>query len=343
MPTVHEVLKASGLTDEQIASLDTKIVSGLKNTLDTAENEKKVGQEALTKAESEKAAAAAELAKAQAQFQAAKEAQERAEQEYQSNRTFYEEKITPALTGWEEEKKRLEIAKANAEAKSAFYETQIAGAKSAGFIPADTPAFVLPNNPNPTPQPQRTADGRYVAGAPGATPGSPALMTPEQMAAQAGNALSMIADVQFDYQRLYGGPMPMLPSQLVAEAEKFRLDPKTFAEKHFKFAEKRQELAEKARAEEHARIAADAVKPLQEQFENERKTLREQAEKEKRDLMERFSSNPDVRVAQPSKFGDLTRAVKANEMPDPLNLNAEQRRMATRTAIHKDVAEAATT
>jgi hypothetical protein len=341
MATVHEVLKASGLTDEQIASLDTKIVTGLKTTLESAENEKKIGQEAFAKAEAEKTAAAAELVKAQQQYDEAQKARERAEQEYQSNRTFYEEKITPALTGWEAEKKALEIAKANAEAKSAFYETQIAGAKSAGFLPTDAPPFVLPNNPNPAP-PQRTPDGRYVAGSPSSTPGSPALMTPEQMAAQAGNALSMIADVQFDYQRLYGAPMPILPSQLVAEAEKFHMDPKTFAEKQFKFSEKRQEIADKARAEEHARIAADAIKPLQEQFETEKKTIREQAEKEKRDLLERYGSNPDMRVAQPSRFGDLQRAVKANERPDPLNVNAEQRRAMTRNAIHQEIAESTT-
>ena len=341
MPTVHEILKQSGLDDAQIASLDSKIMAGLGKTLEAAEAERQAGTDALTKAEAEKKAAADQLAKAQQDFEAAKAAKEQAERERLSNVEFYEQRITPALTGWEQAKKDLEIAKANAEAKAVFYEKQIEGAKASGFIAIDAPAFVLPSNPNPNPDPARGSDGRFVSNAPGATPGSPSFLTPAQMAAQAGDQLAMLSDVQFEYQKLYGAPMPMLPSQLVAEAEKFRLDPKSFAEKQFKFGERRQELAAKAKAEEHAQIAADAVKPLQEQFEAEKKAIREAAEKEKRDLLERFSSNPDVRIGQPSNYADLSRAVKANSAPDPLALNPGQRHMATRNAIHKEVAEQA--
>jgi hypothetical protein len=338
MPTVHEVLKASGMTDDQIASLDSKVTTSLKGFLDTAENEKKIGTDALAKAELEKQTAAAELTKAQQAFEAAKAAKDQAEAERLGNVRFYEEKITPALTGWEQAKKDLEIKKANAEAKAAFLETQIAGAREAGFLPADAPAFVLPNSTTP-PDPQRDSSGRFVPGGANGTPGSPTFMSPEQMAAQAGNALSMIADAQFEYQRLYGAPMPMLPSQLVAEAEKFRLDPKTFAEKQFKFSEKRQEIADKSRADEHARIAAEAVKPFQDQMAAKEKEFQDKLAAQSREFAERSASNPDVRIPQASRFSELTRAVRSNERPDPLNLNTEQRRMATRTAIHSEVAE----
>jgi len=339
MPTVHEVLKASGMTDDQIASLDAKVTTGLKSVLDSAENEKKIGVDALAKAETEKQNAAAELTKAQAAFEAAKAAKEQAEAERLGNVRFYEEKITPALTGWEQAKKDLEIKKANAEAKAAFLETQIAGAREAGFLPADTPAFVLPNNPTP-PDPQRDANGRFVPGGAGnGTPGSPTFMTPEQMAAQAGDRLAVLNDVQYEYQKLYGAPMPIMPSQLVAEAEKLRLDPKTFAERQFRFAEKRQEIADKVKAEEHARIAAEATKPFEEQLAAKEKEFNEKLAAQSREFAERSSSNPDVRIPQASRFSELTRAVRSNERPDPLNLNTEQRRMATRTAIHSEVAE----
>ena len=338
MATVHEILKASGMSDAEIASLDAKIMTGLNKTLETVEAEKKAGVDALSKAEIEKKSAADELVKAQQQYEAAKAAKEQAERERLSNVEFYDTKITPALNGWEQAKKDLEIAKANAEAKAAFYETQIVGAKAAGFLPADAPSFVLPNTP---PDPQRGADGRFVANAPGGTPGSPTYMSPDQMAAQAGDRLAMLSDVQYEYQKLYGSPMPMLPSQLVSEAEKFRLDPKSFAERQFKFAEKRTEIAEKARADERAQIAAEATKPFQDQLAAKDKEFEEKLKARDREWAERTGSNPDVRMAQPSKFSDLTRAVKANERPDPLNLNTEQRRMATRSAIHHDVAEQA--
>lgn len=339
MPTVHEILKQSGLDDAQIASLDVKIMSGLTKSLESIEAEKKVGVDALTKAEAEKKSAAEQLAKAQQDFQAAQQAKEQAERERLSNIEFYETQITPALTGWEQAKKDLEIAKANAEAKAVFYEKQVEGAKASGYVPADLPQFILPNNPNPAPDSQRGPDGRFVAGTPGGTPGSPTYVSPEQLAARAGDQLAMLSDIQYDYQRLYGAPMPMLPSQLVAEAEKFRLNPKDFAEKQFKFNERRQELAEKAKAEERAQIAAEAVKPMQEQLAAKEKEYEEKLKAKDREWAERTGSNPDVRIGQPSKFSDLTRAVRENARPDPLALNAEQRRMATRSAIHTELSE----
>jgi len=58
MPTVHEILKQSGLNDEQIAALDAKAIAAFTGVLSTAEQERQTAQQAAQKAEEERQAAA---------------------------------------------------------------------------------------------------------------------------------------------------------------------------------------------------------------------------------------------------------------------------------------------
>ena len=51
MPTVNEILKQSGLNDEQIAALDAKAITAFTGVLTTAEQERKTAQESATKAQ----------------------------------------------------------------------------------------------------------------------------------------------------------------------------------------------------------------------------------------------------------------------------------------------------
>lgn len=107
--TVQEVLKQSGFTDEQIAALDQRAVTGFTTILSTASQ-----AEEVARAEREKA----ELA-------------QRATQQTLEN------EINPALTNWANEKARLE-------AEAAFYRTQAEQAKAGGFLAADAPGFKAP-------------------------------------------------------------------------------------------------------------------------------------------------------------------------------------------------------
>ena len=65
MPTVNEILKQSGLTDEQIAALDAKAITAFTGVLTTAEQERKTAGEAAAKAEQERLAAQKEAEKAE--------------------------------------------------------------------------------------------------------------------------------------------------------------------------------------------------------------------------------------------------------------------------------------
>jgi hypothetical protein len=77
--TVEEVLRQSGLTDEQIAALDAKIINGFTGVLSTAEQER----------------------------QAAAQARESAEIAKRSNEKFYDETIAPSLNTWATERANL--------------------------------------------------------------------------------------------------------------------------------------------------------------------------------------------------------------------------------------------
>jgi hypothetical protein len=276
MPTVSDILKQSGFSDDQIAAMDNRAITAFSGVLSQAEQEHQ----------------AAELAK-------------------RANADFYDQQIVPALTGWDEEKQRIENEKARVAAEAAFYRTQAEEAKKFGFVPADAPSFQ-----------GRDQQGRYVAGAPGATPGSPQFFDVNRVYERAGDAVSVIADIQWEHQQLFGSPLPVSPSELIRQADAMKLDPKTYAARKFDFAGKRQEQ-EKRRQEAHdAEIAAKAT------AENDRKWA------------ERVGSNPDVRMPLTNpKYTEIARAVKAGTRPDPLMMNESQRRAETRTAIRTELAE----
>ena len=266
VPTVHEILKETGLTDEQIAGLDAKAVTGFSQVLSTAE-----------------------------------QAAERAALERRSNAQFYDESIAPALNSWAQEK-------ANMDAQLAYYKTQMESAQASGLEFA------------PPPQ-ARNAGGQYVAAAQGGTPGSPTLVM-DQIDQRLGNGLSNIGWAMQEYQKLSGGQfLPDSFDKLAQEATEQRLPFRDYVSKKYDFAGKQAELQRKTQEEHDNKIRAEV----------QTATDRKWAEK--------IGSNPDVHVAQPSRFADVARAVKANERPDPLNLNEQQRRQATSQAIRQEVVE----
>jgi hypothetical protein len=329
MPTVHEILKQSGLTDEQIATLDAKAITAFTGVLTTAEQERQAAQEAVAKAEQERQTVQKTQGEIEQERQAIAAAKEAAELAKRSNEQFYANEIAPALNNWGNEKVQKD-------AELAFYRTQLEGAKAAGFIPSEAPAF----QPQASGVQPRDQQGRYVAAAPGSTPGSPTF-TMEDIRNGLGGTLGTLTDIQWKYQRLFNEPLPISPTQLVKEAEAQRLDPAAYAEKRFNFQAREQELVRKTQEEHDAKIRAEAAAPYEQKL-AEAETARQKAiEETDRKWAEKIGSNPDVRIAQPSRFADVARAVKANERPDPLNLNEQQRRQATSVAIKHEISEQA--
>ncbi len=316
--TVEEILKQSGFTDDQIKALDAKVVAGFGSVLTTAEQQR-------TTAEKERQEAVA--------------AREAAELAQRSNVDFYENKIAPSLTAWEEEKARIENDKARASAEAAYYRTQAEEAKKSGFIPTEAPSFdpAKFTPPNPGVQP-RDPQGRYVPNVPGSTPGSPTFDV-NQVYQRAGDAVGVLTDIQWEHQRLFGQPMPISPTELIRQADAVKLDPKTYASRTFNWDTRRQQMQADDEKKKAEKISADAVAPYEQKLkEAEERHKKELADRDRK-WAEQGGSNPDVRMPQASRFADHMRAVKANEAPDPLTLNDQQRRALTATMIRKDITE----
>lgn len=334
--TVQEALKQSGFTQEAIDALDAKALSAFGGILTSAEQKEKEAKDSAVKAEADRQAAAQSAKQAEDARIAAEKAKEAAELEKRSNVEFYETKVMPGLIGYEDEKKRLEAEKINAEALAAFYKTQNEAARTAGFVPADAPKFT-PTAPDPN-QP-RDGQGRFVANAPGSTPGSPTFVNPEDFLKRVDKGVYTIQDIGWKYQQLYGRPIPLSPSDLVAQADAIKLSPMEYAARTFKFAEKEEEMRQALAKAHDDEIANRITQEKQKEFEQKEATLRAQFEAEKKTLSERVGNNPDLRTAGPARIADVAKAVKAGEFKDPLKMTDAERRVATRQMIHKDVEE----
>lgn len=104
MPTIEEVLKKSGWTDEKIAALDADARGAFGVVLQEASTESAV----------------------------AREAREKAELAQRATNEMLETQINPALNEWGNRE-------ANLNAQLAFLQKQVEGAKAGGFLPADVP------------------------------------------------------------------------------------------------------------------------------------------------------------------------------------------------------------
>ena len=329
MPTIAEVLKQSKFSDEKIASLDADILSALNGYVTNVEQ---TAQQSAAKAEADRKAAEQSVA-------AAKAAQEASELADRSWRDFRDNVYNPNITAWETERNTLAKQAADAAAEASFYKTQReAYLKSLNIDPANAPAFTpaavdpnaQPNNPNGT----RDAQGRFV---PGPT-GSP-VFDPNAAIGRVGDGINMIQNIMWKYQKLYDGqPLPMSPSELIAKAGQFKLDPMEFAARTFKFAEKEEEQRQSA-----ARAHDESVAKMErEKADAEWKTKLEDREKEfaakERLHAERAANNPEQRIVVSSKIPELQRRVETKELPDPLLMNENQRRANTAKMIRDQIA-----
>jgi hypothetical protein len=321
--TLAEVLKQSGWTQEQIDALDAKAMSGLTDYVtgieQTAAQKEKAAQDLAVKAE-------ADRKEAEAQAEAAKTARAAAEAAERGWADFRDNTYNPGLVAWEAERVKLAKAAADAAAESAFYKAQHASLKDLGFVPSDSPVFT----PAAVISPVDTNK----------TPGTPTF-TINDVRDQLGTSLGTVANIQWEYQTLYGRPMPISPTELLrqSEANKFK-DPATYANSIFKFSEKREEIRQaEAKAHDDA-IAAAAVAAKDESHKLELKKITDEFSAKERLRAEQAGSNPDTKLPPGSaKFADLQRAQKAGERKDPTRMTQQERRQTTLDNIHKTLEE----
>lgn len=326
MPTVAEVLRQSGLSQEQIDALDAKVLTSFNGVLTSAE---RLQQEAVAKERSAAEAAAkaeADRKAAEAAQASARAAQDAAELQKRSVDEFWQNTYNPGVAQWEADRAALAKKAADAAAEVAFYKQQRESLKELGLVPADAPTFT-PSQADPT-QSGRGADGKFVPGG----NGSP-VFDANTVISKVGDGMNTITNIMWKHQSLYGAPLPIAPSDLIAKADALKLSPMEYAARTFRFAEKEEEMrqAEAKRHDDEIRAQAAAEK------ESEWKLKLEEREKEfaaKEKLRaEQGGNNPDVRVAVSSRIPELQRKVEAKEVPDPLMMNDTQRRVQTARMI----------
>jgi hypothetical protein len=322
MASIAEVLKQTGFTDEQISSLDPKLITVFTGIQTSAEQAKADATAAAQKAETDRLAW--EKAKADAELL------------NRSNTEFYETKIVPGLTSWQEEQVKLQADIANANALAAFYKAQNEGARSAGFVPTDAPTFTTPTTPA---TPPRSPNGQFVPNAPGTTPGSPTF-TMDQIDQRLGNGVSNIGWAMQEYQRLTGGQfLPDPFDQLAKEADAQKLPFRDYVARKYNFAQKQQDIVQRQQQEHDAKVAADAKATAESEWKQKLDAREaEYAAKEKL-RAEQGGNNPDVRVAVSSRIPELQRKVETKEMPDPLMMNENQRRAQTAKMIRDTISQ----
>jgi hypothetical protein len=221
--TVAEILKESGLTDEQIAAIDAKALDGLT----------KYATEANTSLEK------AELA-------------------LRAQREEYDKNIAPALANWAD--RDTAISTKVAAYETFINKVKDSGYLPKEILDA-MPSFGAPANPaNPNPG-GRDPNGRFVAGA-NPVPGSPGFVDVEKkLRDELGGAFAFAADTQWKYRQLYGQEMPDSPTTIIREAAQNRMSPSEWAAKKFNFAQKEQEriaAAEKAKIDAAVKDAVAA-------------------------------------------------------------------------------------
>ena len=324
MPSIAEVLKQSGFTDEQIAAMDAKAVTALGSAWSTTEQ---TAATAAAKAEADRKAAEDAVA-------AAKAAQEATELQKRSVDEFWQNTYNPSVAAWETEKAKLAKEAADAAAEAAYYKAQREGyLKTLNIDPANAPEFKKPNvDPNADPG-QRDAQGRFIN-----NPNPP--FDVNTVISRVGDGMNMIQNIMWKYQTLYGGqPLPMSPAELIAKSDQLKLNPMEYASRTFRFAEKEEEQRQAA-----AKAHDDSVAKMErDKADAEWKAKLEDREKEfaaKEKLMaERGGNNPDQRVVVSSKIPELQRKVDLKEMPDPLMMNENQRRANTAKMIRDSIAQ----
>lgn len=336
MPTVAEVLAQSGFTKEQIEAIDKKQLQAFETILTESTS-------AAQKAEAERKAAAEAAARAEEERKAAAAALDRVQLEGRSNVDFYETKIVPGLTGWQNEKNDLASRLANAEALAAFYKTQNEKAREGGFVAADAPVFTPPAPPAgqvTPPAPTRGPDGRYVAG-PSGSPVFEGGFDPEAFKREAADATIELENLRWKYAQLYGGaPMPIAPSVLVQQANAQKLSVTDYASRIFNFQQKEQEAAAAAQKAHDDKIAQDAIAAKEAEHQAAIKKIQDEFAAKERARIEGGGNNPDLRTPPgASKFAEVRKAVAEGTRPDPLKMTDAERRAATRKMIHTEIAE----
>jgi hypothetical protein len=333
VPTVAEVLKQSGWSQEQIDALDAKDLSGLNsyvsNVYQTAEQKEQAAVAAAAKAEADRKAAEDSTA-------AMAKLKEDAEFANRNVQDFWATTYPTSLAEQNAAVQAAETARINAEALAEYYKKQNEGAREKGFVPADAPLFtpaapiVAPSNGQ-----TRGPDGKFIA----PTPGTPTF-TEDQVKQTIYNGLSNSVWALQEYQKLTGQFLPDSIDILTQEATQQKLPFRDYVARKYDFQGK-QRAAQEAAAKAHddsIRAARDAEKDAEYKVKLEAQA--KDFEAKERKFAELQSTHPDMRQPVGSaRITELRRASAEGERPDPTKMTPEARLKLTQDTMRNRLEE----
>jgi hypothetical protein len=325
VPTLAEVLKQSGWTQTQIDALDAQSQTGLTNYVtnvyQTAEQKEQAATAAAAKAESDRKAQEAAVLEAKSAQEAAEFAKRNVDEFWA---TTYPTSLTEHNTALQEEK----TARINAEAKAAWLQAQVDGAKAAGITLADAPAFTPPARPAPVVNPNTT-------------PGTPTFVDPNVVVSRVGDGMYNVMNIMHKYSTLYDGQqLPIAPSELIKQADALKLSPMEYAARTYKFAEKEAEKVQAAAKAHDDAIAAASSAAKDAEWKAKMDAQSSEFAAKERKMAEQLSTHPDMHLPQGSaRITELRRATSTGERPDPTKLTPEARLKLSQENIRKRVEE----
>jgi hypothetical protein len=225
--TLAEILKETGLSDEQISAIDQKAMDGLTRIVTSAND-----------------------------------TLERAEFARRAQHEEYDKNIAPSLAKWADNDAILSTE--NAALKTWAQKVKDSGYLPAEVVAAMPTFGAVSANPQAT-STVRGPDGKFVAGA-NPTPGSPAFVDTKKLEQDLAGAFSFTADTSWNYRRLYGQEMPDSPTALIREAAQQRMSPQDWAAKKYDFAGKEKTAAEAKQKEHDDAIRKAAVEETEKKW-----------------------------------------------------------------------------
>jgi len=223
-----------------------------------------------------------------------------AESQKTSVDAFWRDTYSPGIQAWEQDRAELGRKIARAEAEKAALLAERKALADSGIVGAD-----LPINTG-----QSRAQGGQVQ-----TPGTPTFVDPNEIVSRAGQGLTQLADIEWKHRNVFGKPMNIAPSQLIAEADRQGISLTEAAERKFGFSKKEQEARDEGiRKDERSKMIGRYT--------------------DSNGLI----ANP-VQSSNGGGMASIRKDIAEGKLKDPTRMSPQERRTQALNAIHRHVEE----
>jgi hypothetical protein len=221
---------------------------------------------------------------------------------------FWKNTYSPGIAQWEQDRTQMTQRIARAEAEKAALLAERSALAESGIVGAELPINISQ---------QRNSGGQYMP-----TPGTPVFSNPDEFIGRAAQGFNQILDITHRHQQLYGKPMGIQPSALIAEADRLGISPSELAERKFSFSKREGEIQVQRQKEAEERIRQD----------------------ERQKMLGRYSdssglnANP-VQGANGGGMASVRKDMLEGKLKDPTRMSPQERHQQALNSIHRHIEE----